>query len=265
MAGCVFSACTIAKPIRCVYDTLPPRARRRWLLITTRWSINSFTGSERTLVAVGTVSEKSMFFAVRAGAPRSTVLTGSSRSTVGRFAGFGGSAGTPPRLPGADGRAFLFDVGRSTVAGRLAADAAGASGAGWTGLLGAGAGGAVCFAGAAAAGAGCFAGAAGGAAGLGVCPAAPFPVEPLVVPPSWWVLKYCAQLGSTEPGSATYCSYISSSSQSLAPNSSARASVAVWVELDGSGTGATIAFFRRGLVGEGPSHREKRGPPASSV
>ena len=92
---------------------------------------------------------------------------------------------------------------------------------------------------------------------VGVLAVAPFPVEPLAAPPSWWVLKYCAQLGSTEPGSETYCSYISSSSQSLAPNSSARASVAVWVELDGSGTGATIAFFRRGLVGEGPSHREK--------
>ena len=96
-------------------------------MITTRWSISSFTGRERTLVAVGTVSEESMFFAVRAGAPRSTVLTGSSRSTLGRFAGFGGSAGTPPRLPGADGRAFLFVVGRSTVAGRLAAECRGAA------------------------------------------------------------------------------------------------------------------------------------------
>ena len=81
----------------------------------------------------------------------------------------------------------------------------------------------------------------------------PLPPEPLPSSPILWALKYAAQLGSTEAGSATYCSYISSSSQSLAPNSSARASVAVWVELDGSGTGATIAFFRRGLVGEGRS------------
>ncbi|BAK36093.1 hypothetical protein MLP_30790 [Microlunatus phosphovorus NM-1] len=71
-------------------------------------------------MAVGTDSETSMFFAVRAGVPRSTVLTGSSRSTVGRFDGFGGSAGTPPRLPGALGRAFLLVVGCSTVAGRRA-------------------------------------------------------------------------------------------------------------------------------------------------
>ncbi len=133
----------MAKPIRCVYDTLPPRARRRWLLITTRWSISSLTGSERTLVAVGTVSEASMFFAVRAGAPRSTVRVGSSRSTVGRLAGLGGSAGTPPRLPGADGRSFLFAVGCSTLAGRRAAGALGASGAGLVGVLGADAGGAV--------------------------------------------------------------------------------------------------------------------------
>ena len=143
-------------------------------------------------------------------------------------------------------------------------------------MLGADAGGAVCFV-----GAGCRAGGrlrrgglCAGAAGrvaavecrpepVAGLPGPPFRREPFGVPPSWWVLKYCAQLGSTEPGSETYCSYISSSSQSLAPNSSARASVAVWVELDGSGTGATIAFFRRGLVGEGPCHREKRGPPAS--
>ena len=35
--------------------TLPPRARRRWLLMTTRLSAISFAGTARTLVAVGTV------------------------------------------------------------------------------------------------------------------------------------------------------------------------------------------------------------------
>src|SRR5918993_3561565 len=98
-----------------VYDTLPPRARRRWLLITTRWSISSLTGSDRTLVAVGTDSEMSMFFAVRAGAPFRVVRTGSSRATFGRLAGLGGSAGTPPRAPGLVGRASLISGGRSTV------------------------------------------------------------------------------------------------------------------------------------------------------
>ncbi len=41
--------------------------------MTMRLSQSSLTGTERTLVAVGTVSEESMFAAVRAGAPRSTV------------------------------------------------------------------------------------------------------------------------------------------------------------------------------------------------
>ena len=56
-----------------VNDTLPPRARARWLLMTMRLSQSSLTGTERTEVAVGTVSEASMFCTVRAGAPRSTV------------------------------------------------------------------------------------------------------------------------------------------------------------------------------------------------
>src|SRR3954465_5671685 len=76
----------------CVNDTLPPRARARWLLITMRLSIRSLTGTERTLVAVGTVRLASMFCAVRAGAPRRTVRVGSSLA-VG-VAGFSGSLGT---------------------------------------------------------------------------------------------------------------------------------------------------------------------------
>src|SRR6185312_3256851 len=62
---------TIAKPIRWVKLTLPPRARRRWLLITMRLSINSLAGTARTLVAVGTVRLVSMFATTRAAAPRS--------------------------------------------------------------------------------------------------------------------------------------------------------------------------------------------------
>src|ERR671912_381499 len=102
-----------------VYDTLPPRARRRWLLITTRWSISSLTGSDRTLVAVGTDSEMSMFFAVRAGAPfrvvRASLISG-GRSTVG--------------------------VRREGVSERCAAGAAFAGGSAWP-RAGAGAGAAV--------------------------------------------------------------------------------------------------------------------------
>src|ERR1700710_2304741 len=76
----------------CVKETLPPRARARWLLITTRLSMSSFTGTERTLVAVGTVRLASMFWAVRAGAPRSTVSVGSS--TPSGLAAGSGSFGT---------------------------------------------------------------------------------------------------------------------------------------------------------------------------
>src|SRR4029450_13767690 len=102
----------------CVYETLPPRALRRWLLITTRWSMSSLTGRDRTLVAVGTVNETSMFLAVRAKVPRMVVLTGSSTATLGRFWTLGGSAGTPPRAPGAVGRVSLLGEGFSTVGGR---------------------------------------------------------------------------------------------------------------------------------------------------
>ena len=54
MAGTASSARTTAYPIRWVNETLPPRPRRRWLLITMRLSISSLAGMSRTLVAVGT-------------------------------------------------------------------------------------------------------------------------------------------------------------------------------------------------------------------
>ena len=41
--------------------------------MTMRLSQSSLTGTERTLVAVGTVSDASMFCTVRAGAPRRIV------------------------------------------------------------------------------------------------------------------------------------------------------------------------------------------------
>ena len=43
--------------MRWVKLTLPPRARRRWLLITMRLSASSLAGTARTLVAVGTSSD----------------------------------------------------------------------------------------------------------------------------------------------------------------------------------------------------------------
>src|SRR6476661_9514168 len=101
--------------------------------MTTRWSISSFTGRDRTLVAVGTVSDRSMFFAVRAGAPRRVVLTGSSMLTFGRAAGLGGSAGTPPRAPGLTGRPSMILDGRSTVGTRRDVVGAGV-GLAWVGV-----------------------------------------------------------------------------------------------------------------------------------
>ena len=48
-----------------------------WLLITIRLSIMSFAGTVRTLVAVGTESDSSMFAARVFGMPRSGVTTSS--------------------------------------------------------------------------------------------------------------------------------------------------------------------------------------------
>src|SRR3954465_15035801 len=55
--------------MRCVNDTLPPRPRRRWLLMTTRLSISSLAGMTRTLVAVGPARLASIFATTRAAAP----------------------------------------------------------------------------------------------------------------------------------------------------------------------------------------------------
>src|SRR5512133_605287 len=77
--------------------------------------MSSLTGRERTLVAVGTAKEMSMFLAVRAGAPRNGVFAGSSRATLARCWVTGGSAGTPPRAPGALGRTSFVGDGFSTV------------------------------------------------------------------------------------------------------------------------------------------------------
>src|SRR3954466_9216484 len=86
MTGNSASARTSAKPIRCVKETLPPRPRRRWLLMTTRLSISSFAGIARTLVAVGTARLASMLETTRAAAPLSGWVTGPS-AAAGRLAG----------------------------------------------------------------------------------------------------------------------------------------------------------------------------------
>src|ERR1044072_5500808 len=88
--------------MNCGKEALPPRARARWLLMTVRLSMSSLTGTERTLVAVGTVRLTSMFLAVRAGAPLSTVSDGSSTASAG--AGCSGSFGTGDVLDGCGSR-----------------------------------------------------------------------------------------------------------------------------------------------------------------
>src|SRR5215472_8222508 len=89
ISGCAASALTTAKPIRWVNETLPPRPRPRWLLITMRLSMSSLAGTDRTLVAVGTPRLTVMLAAVRAPAPRSRVCSASA-------AGAGPTAGAGP-------------------------------------------------------------------------------------------------------------------------------------------------------------------------
>ena len=76
-----------------VNDTLPPRPRDRWLLITTLLSISNFTGTDRTLVAVGTERLASMLVTTRPAAPRSTSGSTTDASVLsldGRVAASGG-------------------------------------------------------------------------------------------------------------------------------------------------------------------------------
>src|SRR5262245_59472469 len=122
--------------MRCVKDTLPPRARDRWLLMTMRLSHSSLTGTARTLVAVGTVREASMLAAVRAGAPRRIVWVASALGGAGS-AGLD-SFGTGVLVPFAGSAALVSGRGFATGAG--AAAFAGASVVCFASVLGAMAG-----------------------------------------------------------------------------------------------------------------------------
>src|ERR1700750_1671799 len=96
--------------MRWVNETLPPRARDRWLLMTIRLSQSSLTGTERTDVAVGTDSESSMLATVRAGAPRRTVYVGWSAAGSGSGVRFS-AVGLPVDVAGWDfsaASAFCF-------------------------------------------------------------------------------------------------------------------------------------------------------------
>src|SRR5215213_11990505 len=83
--------------------------------MTIRLSHSSFTGTDLTLVAVGTVSEESMFCTVRAGAPRRTVYVAWSLAWA-RSDGFG-SFGTGLVVPLAGSAALASGRGLATGAG----------------------------------------------------------------------------------------------------------------------------------------------------
>src|SRR6202044_533601 len=111
MAGTAPSAFTTANPIRWVNDTFPPRPRARWLLMTMRLSISSLAGTDRTLVAVGTLRLAAMLTAVRAAAPRSRDVTaaavaGPVPDDVPDAGLCGGAAGADAGAAGADAGAL---------------------------------------------------------------------------------------------------------------------------------------------------------------
>ncbi len=130
--------------MRCVKETLPPRERARWLLITTRLSMSSLAGTARTLVAVGTWSEDSMLVTTRAAGPRSGVTWACSATstplTAGTSRGVGLASGAVSWAAGAGlaAGAAAGVAGAGFAAG--AALAAGAAGAGFAAAFSAGAG-----------------------------------------------------------------------------------------------------------------------------
>jgi hypothetical protein len=94
---------------------LPPRERDMWLLMTMRLSIISFAGMVRTLVAVGTVSDWSMFAARVLDMPRRGVaLSSSTDSSAVLASGFGAWAGIGA---GAAGFAVVRATGCDPITG----------------------------------------------------------------------------------------------------------------------------------------------------
>jgi hypothetical protein len=112
---------------------LPPRPRRRWLLMTILLSTSSLAGTARTLVAVGTPRLAVMLVTVRAAAPRSLLTSVPSGGLGGESrAGLGGEGTVEPGgedgawLGGADAAAGEA-CGAGVVRGAAAACEAGAA------------------------------------------------------------------------------------------------------------------------------------------
>src|SRR5690606_32136183 len=195
--------------MRCVNEIFPPRVRLRWLLMTMRLSAISLAGTARTLVAVGTLSEASMFFAMAAAAPRRTLVSGSDFACFSALSAFSALAAWPDRPELAP-----FSAGCGAGLG------VGFAGAACWACCGSAFLGSACFGSACA---GCSAGAVEGAA---AALADPWPLaEGAASVVSGFrscvgekSAKNSCHAASTEEGSARNWSYISSTSHSLGPN-----------------------------------------------
>src|SRR5690349_18838953 len=129
--------------MRCVNDTLPPRPRLRWLLMTMRLSTSSLAGMARTLVAVGTDRLADMLAAVLAAVPRSrTSVPPAARDPAGAGAAGGafGAVGWAGAAVAGPGAAAGAGAGAGpAVGGRAGAGRAGAlspAGAAWAASAG---------------------------------------------------------------------------------------------------------------------------------
>src|SRR6478735_3917099 len=114
--------------MRCVKETLPPRARARFELMTTRLSMSSFAGMARTLVAVGTSRLVTMLVAMALAGPRRTETTSSSGAVgaltfLGSWAGMGWAPAAGFRPPSRASVAGAFFAGAG-AAGAVAGAAA---------------------------------------------------------------------------------------------------------------------------------------------
>src|SRR4051812_46489205 len=129
----------------CVKLTLPPRARRRWLLITTRLSNSSLAGTARTLGAGGAGRDCSLLAATRAAAPRNggAAPAGFSAAGLAASAGLASAVGlaAPAGLASAVGLAsvlgFASPVGAAWPDGFPSGDSVAVGGVvGWVGSAG---------------------------------------------------------------------------------------------------------------------------------
>ena len=161
-------------------ETLPPRVRPRCELMTIRLSIKSFAGMVRTLVAVGTLRDASIFVTSDFCMPLRTVTVSSPSSTTSMEPVTGACAGIGCDL---GSTRVVFAISCVSVVGAASVTAVGA-GAGF---------------------------------GVRVCI-------------DWKRSRMGHHSLSTASGFTLYCSYISSTSHALAPNSPSASGVCPGVD-----------------------------------